>query len=142
MGKLLTDPMVTQALALVLVTVLTGLAAMAGNWLRKRTGNEQAAAVTERALLEVSGAVAEVGQCYVDELRKADADGIITADEAKEARRKAVAIAKANLGPAGVQRLVRALGIDAADVDRWLGTHVEAAVRAEAAPETPAGVLP
>ena len=50
-----------------------------------------------------------------------------------------MAIAKANLGPAGVQRLVRALGIDQADVDRWLGTHVEAAVRAEAAPD---GVLP
>lgn len=131
MGKLLENPMVVNAVALVLVTVLTGLAALVGKWVNERTKNAQAAAITERVLLEVTAAVAQVGQCYVDELKAANEDGVITPSEAAEARAKAVTIAKANLGPAGVQRLVRALGIDALDVDRWLGTHVEAAVRAE-----------
>lgn len=137
MGKILENPAVINAVALVLVTVLTGLAALAGKWVAARTKNEQASAVTERVLLEVSAAVAQVGQSYVDALKAANEDGEITAAEAAEARSKAVAIAKSNLGPAGVQRLVRALGIDAQDVDRWLGTHVEAAVRAETAEVLP-----
>lgn len=137
MGQILENPAVINAVALVLVTVLTGLAALAGKWVAARTKNEQASAVTERVLLEVSAAVAQVGQSYVDALKAANEDGEITAAEAAEARSKAVAIAKSNLGPAGVQRLVRALGIDAQDVDRWLGTHVEAAVRAETAEVLP-----
>lgn len=131
MGKLLTDPAVMQAAVLVLVAALTALAGMISSWVHKRTANEAAVAVVDRALVEVQAAVAAVGQAYVDGLKEANEDGVITAAEAAEARARAVGIAKANLGPAGVQRLVRALGIDVQDVDRWLGTHVEAAVRAE-----------
>lgn len=137
MGRMLADPAVVQAAVLVLVAALTALARLISSWVHKRTANENVVAVVDRALVEVQAAVAAVGQAYVDALKDANEDGEITADEAKEARARAVAIAKTNLGPAGVHRLVRALGIDAKDVDTWLGTHVEAAVRAEDSAVTP-----
>ena len=82
---MLENPMVVSAAALVLVTVLTGLAALVGKWVNERSKNAQAAAITERVLLEVTAAVAQVGQCYVDELKAANEDGVITPSEAAEA---------------------------------------------------------
>lgn len=90
--------------------------------------------LAQRAYGELTDAVLEVWQTYVSELTKGRADGTLTADEKAEAKRRAIAIAKANLGPKGLARLARALGFgslfggDPAKADGWLGSKVETAV--------------
>lgn len=83
-----------------------------------------------RAWVEVRAAVSEVYQTYVSALKEGAADGKLTDDEKAEAKRRAIAIAKGNIGKKGLDRLMRILGLpSAADgLDGWLGTHVEAAV--------------
>jgi len=112
-------------------TALVALAVRAGLnrvWLR---------AMLQRLVVEAEAAVLEVEQVYVEAIKAARADGVLTAQEKAEARSMALATLRANLGVKGLQRLARVLGI--ADVDRWLGTRVEAAVRTRTVP-TPTAV--
>jgi len=70
---------------------------------------------------EVQAAVREVGQTYVDAIREGAADGKLTDAEKKEAKKRAVEIAKSNFGRKGLKALARII-----DVDAWLGSKVEA----------------
>lgn len=81
--------------------------------------------VLARAWLEVQGAVAEINQVYVDELRKARADGDLTDQEKAYARSMAIEKAKENIGKKGLARVARIVGIDA---ERWIASKVEQAV--------------
>jgi hypothetical protein len=78
-----------------------------------------------RALAEVGDAVLAVSQTYVDALKAANADGKLTDQEKAEAKAKALALIKQNLGPVGLRKLAKIIGVD---VDGWLGTKLEAAV--------------
>jgi len=49
----------------------------------------------------------------------------LTADEKAEAKRRAVAIFKANFGKKGLARLAKIFGVD---IERWIGSKVESAV--------------
>lgn len=83
----------------------------------------------ERMIVEAKNAVLEVQQTYVDEVLRAKADGVLTKEEAVHARNIAILALKSNIGPKGLQRLIRILGFDDAGIDRLLGTHIEAAVQ-------------
>lgn len=83
-----------------------------------------------RLVVEAKAAVLEVEQTYVDAITEGRADGTLTSEEAKAARAAAVAALRSNLGRKGLQRLGRILGLTDAEIDRLLGTHVEAAVKA------------
>lgn len=83
--------------------------------------------IVSRALTEVGDAVLAVSQTYVSALKAAAADGKLTAEEKAEAKAKAIAIVKQNLGMAGLKKLAKILGVD---VDGWLGNKIEAAVGA------------
>lgn len=82
--------------------------------------------IVGRALSEVGTAVMAVAQGYVDALKAASADGVLTDQEKAEAKAKALALAKANIGTEGLKKLAKILGVD---VDGWLGTKIEAAVK-------------
>ncbi len=79
---------------------------------------------------ETKAAVLEVGQTYVDALKEASLDGKLTDEEKAEAKSKAIAIAKSNLGKKGLLRLSRIL-----DIDKWIGGKVEAFVRESKMPK-------
>lgn len=81
--------------------------------------------IVGRALAEVGDAVLAVSQTYVDALKAASADGVLTDAEKAEAKAKAIALAKKNIGTEGLKKLAKILGID---IDGWLGTKIEAAV--------------
>lgn len=81
--------------------------------------------VIQRAWVEVQGAVLEINQTYVSELRKAREDGELTEAEKLTARTRAVEVAKANLGKKGLARLARVVGINP---DEWIASKVEQAV--------------
>lgn len=93
----------------------------------QRIKKEKLKLIIGRALHEIGDAVLEITQTYVEALKKANPDGL-TADEKKEAKARAIAKAKENLGTVGLARLARVLAADGAGLDAWLATKVEAAV--------------
>ena len=100
--------------------------ALIGKYVIAKIESDKVRGVAGRALTEVDSAVEEVWVTYVEALKEGAADGNLTDDEKQEAKDRAIAIAKTNLGAKGVERLLRILGVD--NVDGWLGTKVEAAV--------------
>lgn len=90
----------------------------------------------QRAWVEVQGAVLEVSQTYSDAIKERRPGGL-TDDEKREARTLAIEIAKANLGKRGLARLARVLGMD---VEKWLGSKTEQAVKLTKAAAAAAGV--
>src|SRR5262249_23129459 len=83
----------------------------------------------ERLVTEAKAVVLEVEQTYVDSVKGARDDGVLTPAEAATARRLALSALKSNLGMKGLRRLGRILGLDDSELDRLLGTHIEAAVK-------------
>jgi hypothetical protein len=85
-----------------------------------------------RLLVEARAVVEEVEQTYVDEILKgrlpdSPAGAELTKDEQLLAKAKAIAKLKENFGAKGLRRLARVLGL--LDLDAYLGTHVESAVK-------------
>ena len=103
--------------------ILSGLGWLAIRFLLVLIDQMQIREYAGRLLAETFAAVREVGQTYVAALREANLDGKITAFEAAEAKKRAIAIAKSNLGKKGVMRLAKVF-----DVDDWVGTQIEAIV--------------
>lgn len=97
-----------------------------GKYVIDKIDNQKVRKYVGRAFVEVKSAVAEVYQTYVGALKEADADGKLTDEEKAEAKSRAVAMAKSNIGKKGLKRLTNVLGVDA--FDDWLGNKVEAAV--------------
>ncbi len=121
----MTDALATYGMDVV-SWVLAALGALlsAYVWTLLRTGYARDA--LQRAWIEIQGAVTEVSQTYVDEIRRGRSDGVLTEEERSAARRRAVAIAKENLGRKGLARLARVLGMDA---HNWIVSKTEQAVR-------------
>lgn len=106
-----------------LATVLLGvLVAYATRFLQKKIHNDYADGVVGRALAELEASVKAVGQTYVSSIKAASADGVLTPEEKRIARDMAIAKAKENIGPEGLRKLARILGVD---LDKWLETHLE-----------------
>lgn len=108
------------------VVLLPLLARAVNSW----TKNQMVRGVLERLGVAVRAAVLEIGQTYADDAKKGQADGKWTAEEQKRARDMAIEAARDYLGPKGIRELVKVLGIDPSFVDRLLGKHVEAEVKA------------
>jgi hypothetical protein len=85
--------------------------------------------VVRRAMFEVGSAVYEVYQVYTSDILKGRADGNLTQEEKDHAFQLALATAKSNLGAKGLKRLLKVLGLEStAELDKWLGTQIEAKV--------------
>lgn len=109
------------------IAVILGLFSVAGTILGAlHVKSTWVQSMLARLIHEADAAVREVAQTYTDELVKASIDGSLTDEEKREARRRAVATLKANLGTKGWHRLMRILGIE--DEERYAVTQVEAAV--------------
>lgn len=119
---------VAPVLGTVLVAVLTWLGARLASLITANIHNVYLRGVLVRADDAVITAVKEVGQIYVDELKKANVDGVLTADEKAQAKKNAVAKAKEYLGPKGLILIEQVLGLTGSALDGFLGGKVEAAV--------------
>ena len=86
----------------------------------------------QRAYDEIVDAVLEVWQTYTSEIKRARVDGLLTDAEKREARRRAVELAKQNIGPKGIKRLANVLGVSRffgeapEKVERWFDSKTEA----------------
>lgn len=83
----------------------------------------------DRLGVEAKDVVMEMNQTFVDQLRIAKEDGVITSAERAEAFSMALAKLKSNIGPKLLERAARVLGYDDAGMDRLLGTKIEANVQ-------------
>ena len=113
----------------VIYWALTALGLALAKYCWSRVSNDWVRAFLGRVYDEVNDAVREVYQTYVDAIRAKSADGTLTDAEKAEAKAMAVATAKANLGTKGLRRCMKMLGLKPEQLDSWLGTKVEAAVR-------------
>jgi len=106
----------------------TALSALLSRFVWVQIGNATIRGILERVAREAALVVAEVWQTYVAALKAKRADGQLTGDEAKEAFRLAMEKLKARLGWKLLARIPVLFGFDAAAVDGWLGTWIEASV--------------
>jgi hypothetical protein len=87
------------------------------------------ASMLGRLIVEAKAAVLEVEQVYVDKLKEGRADGVLMDAEKKEARALALATLRSNIGIKGLRRLGRILGLTDEEINRLLGTRIEASVK-------------
>ncbi len=128
------------ALGTVLTAVLLLIAHSIQSFLSSKKMNDGVKTALGLTADATFAAVKQTAQVYVDELRKASADGSLTAEEKQMARQKAIATAKASLGAQGVALISKYLGLDAEALQEFLGIHVEAAVSDLKASAPPAGL--
>lgn len=122
---------IIQILMPLLITVIGAALAFAAAYLKARTDsikNEDARKVVDniidRAHMYTFEAVRGTAQVYTDEIRKARADGKLTAEEAAEARRIAFEFFKTLMGQQGLKLLEETVG----DVQAWFEKALEPAV--------------
>lgn len=122
---------IVQILMPLLITVIGAALAFAAAYLKARTDsikNEDARKVVDniidRAYMYTFEAVRGTAQVYTDEIRKARADGKLTAEEAAEARRIAFEFFKTLMGQQGLKLLEETVG----DVQAWFEKALEPAV--------------
>lgn len=107
---------------MVLMAMLTGI-----GWLAIRFGLDKIKSQRIRDTLlrlgaEMRAVVAETNTVLVDELRKDNEDGKLTAEEKKRAKHMAMEMLKSNLGVKGIKRVTKVLGIES--INSWLGAHI------------------
>lgn len=122
---------IIQILMPLLITAIGAALAYAAAYLKARTAsikNEDARKVVDniidRAHMYTFEAVRGTAQVYTDEIRKARADGKLTAEEAAEARRIAFEFFKTLMGQQGLKLLEETVG----DVQAWFEKALEPAV--------------
>ena len=123
--SILRDPLVLQAAVALLVALFAALTTMLTAWVRNKVKSEKRAAWIGRALQELSAAVATLAKTVVADLKAANG-GKLTRDQADDVKRKAIELAKANLGPVALDAGADLLGVPLENMDRWFGTHLEA----------------
>ncbi len=109
--------------AMALALIVSGLSILITRYLLVLIESKRIRDLVGRLWEETKAAVFEVGQTYVDALKEANRDGKLTAIEKREAKQRAIAIAKSNLGTKGLKALARIF-----DVDDWVANKVEAIV--------------
>jgi len=143
-----------QGLSAVIVLILGVVANELKAWIASKKMNEGVKAALETGATVAMSAVQEVGLVYVQALKEAAADGVLTPEEKKAAKDKAIATAKKNLGDQGRAMIQTHLGLDSYQLEAFLGTKVEAALAslktantsaapaAAAAPQAPVETVP
>ncbi len=114
-----------------LAWALTALAALLVGKVFSKIKNDFARGVIERATTEVFDVVKAVFQSYVDGIKRGNADGKLTDEEKDQARKLAWEQFASNLGPKGLERLGRVLGLNLEGVAKWFASKTETAIAVE-----------
>lgn len=118
-------PTLVETGAPLIATILSTLAGLALNALRRKLNHEAADRAITRLERVVTLAVHDVEQSIMPAIRAAAADGKITPEEAKGLKLAAASRAKTILGTKGVKELKASAG----DIGEIISTVIEAKVR-------------
>jgi hypothetical protein len=110
---------------MVLVAIFMALGWVYSRFVASRINSTRLGDMIAKTGQELRAVITEVHNTYVKALKDAGQDGEWTSKEKAEAKARAVAKFKENLGVKGIKRMTKVLGISGA-VDSWLGTQVEA----------------
>ncbi len=110
-----------------IVGLLGWLAMRVGKWLGASTDNEYAKGVLLRLNDAVFSTVMQLEQTLVAELKAANADGKLTADERKRVRDVAIDLVRDQIGPKGLEKAAKVLGLDMR-IDEFISGRVESEV--------------
>lgn len=124
-----TQPILSQAieaLAPLLLAVLTLASAYAAKLINARVRNEYARGALLRLTDAVSTVVRETQQTTIDDLKAASEDGRIDESEIEDIKRNAIDRVRTYLGKNGVRELERVFDSDA--IEEAIKAKVEAAV--------------
>jgi hypothetical protein len=109
----------------VLAAVFSYIAALIAKKIKSETVREVATRISELT----QSVVLSVQQTYVDNLRSAAQDGVISSAEATEAKERALDALRSHLGPKGKAEALKAFGFaNEEQLDAYLSTQIEAAV--------------
>lgn len=111
--------------------ILAGLRRLAKeltSWLGQKAMNEKIKGALVLATDAVVQSVSDIQHSVVDELKKAAADGKLTAEEIANVKTLAVVKAKQNLGESGLKLVQSALGFTVEELEIWLSGRIEAVV--------------
>jgi hypothetical protein len=111
-----------------LLAALSWLSVRGAQLINAHVGNLYLRGVLLRLDNAVFAAVKEVQLVTVDAIKSSAKDGKLTADERIQVKQTAVGAVKSHLGAEGLAELAKILGLDADAVDRFVSSHVEAAV--------------
>jgi len=100
-------PELTDALTAIIGIVLTALGAWIVKTIQAKVSNDIAQGALLRLNEAVEHAVRSVGGTLAKEIRKANEDGVITEEEAKQLREAAFSAVKLYLGENGMKELER-----------------------------------
>lgn len=112
---------------MVVVAILGAIAWTYRKFLAEKIKSEQWSGMILRAGLSMKSIVVEVNQVYVNALRAADDDNVITDEEKAEAKKMAIAKFKEQWGVEGLKELAKIIGVGDA-LDSWLETLLESTV--------------
>ena len=133
-------PTLTQFLLPLVLAGVSWLIVKATSWFQAQTKNAYLGGVIGRLGVFVDTTVRALEQTIVQELKDANADGVLSAAEAAKIKADALGQLKSLLGAKGLKELVSVLGIDPSGIDRFLSDHIEAAVQRVSTPApAPAG---
>jgi hypothetical protein len=117
-----------DVLSPILMVALTWVALKASQLINTKVKNE----TLRSALISVDDAVyrsvREVQQVVVDDLKAASPTGQLSPEDKAKVKKDAIDAAKSYLGSKGLNLITQVVGIDSSAVDKFLSTHIEAAV--------------
>jgi hypothetical protein len=111
-----------------LLGALSWLSVRGAQLINAHVGNLYLRGVLLRLDNAVFAAVKEVQLLTVDAIKASAKDGRLSADERVQVKQAAVGAVKSHLGDKGLAELARILGLDTDATDRFVASHVEAAV--------------
>lgn len=109
---------------MVVIAVLGAIAWTYRKFLADKIKSQRWSSMILRAGLSMRTIVIEVNAVYVDALKKANDDGVLTDEEKAEARKMALDKFKEQWGVKGLKELARVIGFGDA-LDSWLGSLLE-----------------
>lgn len=116
---------IAELLSPLIIVAVGWIAAKIVAWVNARTQNEKTGGLLDRLGDVVVGVVKDLEQTVVKELKTSGRLDKLTAERIKS---QAVAAVKSHYGQRGLDELGYVLGFDEKQLDRYLSSHIEAAV--------------
>ena len=125
--EFLIDLISTDGVQALVLGVLGWLGMKVSKWLTSQTDNEKAKGVLLRLNDAVFGTVMQLEQTLVAEIKAVNADGKLSAEEKKQVRDLAIDLVRDQLGPKGLEKAAKILGLDMR-IDEFIGNRVESEI--------------
>lgn len=117
-----------QAIGGIVTLLLSVLSLALKSYVSSKTKNENALAALDWVGRAATVAAQDTAQVYVKAIKEASADGKLTEEEKKQAKERALLALKLSLGQKGQELIKEHIGLEGAELELFLSSHLEAAI--------------